>query len=414
VGRAAGAVALALAAAQASRAFADVNGYVTAGASYDNNLFRAPDGQSFAGFSKSDDIFDLGGGGQLNLTNPHFQLNATIDVGQNWYSRNSFLNSLAYDGSLELTERQKYIDLDVQAAQSQSLSSFADIRSPVRNLQVLTRTAARVGFAATADVRLVFDVKFNRDTNTNALVAEADYNQPSGGVGIGYFSPSGNSVVVEELRTYTQGVNPQIFLLQNGLVGSKINDIDDTTSLQIGYSPSPVLSLYAQAGYLRREDKSIIHDNLATPVGSLRLSYLPDALFHVDISAGRQLSSQSYLLVEGLQDSYVRIKPVVAFDNALNLTFDFNYDHRSFGIVQQLGFGPSNTSDQSMRYDATLSYKLFDNYEVDFTGYHEERHSNDIIDTYTDNGLTLTLTIRSARPAPPPEGLEKADLLLLP
>jgi hypothetical protein len=414
MGRVAGAIALALAASRASVALADVNGYLTAGAAYDGNLFRAPDGQAFPGFSKSDDIFSLGGGGSLNLANPHFQLNGTIDVGQSWYSRNSFLNSLSYDGSLELTERQKYIDLDVEAAQSQSLSSFADIRSPIRNLQSLTRTAARIGLAATADVRLVFDVKFNRDTNSNALVAQADYNQPSGGVGIGYFSPSGNSVVVEELRTYTQGVNEQIFLLANGLVGSKINYVDDTTSLQVGYSPSPVISLFAQAGYLRRTDQSILHDNVNTPVGLIRLSYLPDAIVQVDVSAGRQLSSQSYLLVEGVQDNYIKAKPMLKFNNGLLATLDFSYDHRSYGVVQQLGLGPSNAEDQTLRYDASLSYKLLDNYEVGLSAYHEERHSSAILDTYTDSGFMLTLTLRSARPVPPPDGLEKADLLLLP
>jgi hypothetical protein len=144
------------------------------------------------------------------------------------------------------------------------------------------------------------------------------------------------------------------------------------------------------------------------------LSYLPDQIVQVDVSAGRQLSSQSYLLVEGMQDNYVKAKPMLKFNNGLLASLAFSYDHRSYGVVQQLGLGPSNTEDQTLRYDASLSYKLLDNYEVGLSAYHEERHSSAILDTYTDSGFMLTLTLRSARPVPPPDGLEKADLLLLP
>ncbi len=414
LGRAAGTVALVLAASRAGLAVADVNGYVSATGSYDDNLFRAPDGVSFLGVSRSDDLFGLGGGGTFSLTNEHFQLNASGDVGQNWYDRNRFLNSLAYDGTLEFTERQKFIDLDVQASENHALSSFADLRTPIKNLQSVTRTAARVGLAATSDVKVVFDVKFNRDTNTNAQIAEADYNQTVIGAGLGYFSPSGNSLVLEELRTYTKGVNLQEFLINDFLIGSKINYFDDTTMVQLSYSPSPLTTLFAQAGYLRRTDQSIFHNNVTAPVGALRFSYRPDTVVEIDISAGRQLASQSYLIVEGITDSYIKANPSFRFPNGLKASFDFNYDHRSYGLLPEFGLNSGRTTDQSMRYDATLSYQILDNYQIALSGYHEERHSDTLFDTYTDNGLMITLTLRSARPAVAQGPVDQSDYLLLP
>jgi hypothetical protein len=399
---------------RAGVAFADINGQITAQNTYDDNIFRTPDREIFPNFSNADDVFTLGGGGTLSLNKENFQFNVTGDISENWYTKNSFLSSLSYDGTLELKEKQKYVSLDVQATQNQALSSFADIRTPLRNLQSLTRTAARVGLSVSGDIRFVLDAKFNRDTNTNAEISQADYNQSSGGIGVGYFSPSGNSLVLEELRTYTQGITAQSFVVDDILISSKISYIDDTTIVQLSYAPSPVIGLFAQGGYLRRTDQSVFHDNKNTPVGSLRLSYHPDLIAGVDISAGRQLSSQSYLLVNGITDSYIKANPTLTFPNGIKASTDFSYDQREYGFVPQLAFISSNTSDETMRYDATLSYKLLDNYEFGITGYHEERHSNSISDTYTDNGVMLTLTLRSARPAPRQEGIENSDLLLLP
>ena len=395
-------------------ALADVNGYLITGTSYDDNLFRVPDGLAFPDVSKTDSVSTLGGGGSFSLQNDHFQLNATADIDQNWFSKNSFLNNLAYDGTLELSERQKFVYIDLQAAQTQSLSSFEDIRSPVRNLSSVTRTGARFSFALTSDVRVVFDTKFNRDTNTNAQISQADYNQYTVGAGLGYFSPTGNSIVVEETQTYTNGLNDQIIDIGSTLIDSKIRYIDNTTSLQLGYSPSPVIGLFAQAGYLRRTDQSIFHADTNTPVGSLKLAYRPDSVIEVDITGGRQLSSQSYLLINGVSDNYIKVSPTLFFPNGVKASADFAYDQRDYGYLPQFGFDSSNTSDSTLRYDASLSYKLLDNYEIGLTAYHEERHSGVLADTYTDNGAMLTLTIRSARPIRPPDSVEKADLLLLP
>jgi hypothetical protein len=220
--------------------------------------------------------------------------------------------------------------------------------------------------------------------------------------------------VLEETQTYTDGLEPQIILFGDFLIDSKIQYVDNTTSLQIGYSPSPVIGLFAQAGYLRRTDQSIFHDNTNTPVGSLRLSYRPDTVIEVDLTAGRQLSSQSYLLISGIADNYVKVNPILLFPNGLKASATFSYDQRSYGFLPQFGFNTSNTSDVTLRYESSLSYTLLDNYQISLTGYHEERRSGSIADTYTDNGAMLTLTFRSARPARPPEGLEKADFLLLP
>jgi len=405
---------LVLTISRAGVAFADINGQISAVDLYDDNLFRAVDGKSFPGYSRHDDVYTLGGGGTLNLNKEHFQLNATGEVGENWYTKNSFLNSLSYDATVELTGRQKFVDLDIQAAQSQAQSSFADVRTPLKNLQSLSRTAARVAFTVTSDVRLVFDAKFNRDTNSNAVIAQADYNQPVIGVGAGYFSPSGNSIVLEEQRTYTQGASPQYFILNNSLFGSKTNFVDDTTMIQLTYAPSAVIGLFAQAGYLQRADNSILHNNTNTPVGLLRLSYTPDSVASMSISAGRQLSSQSYLLSSGITDNYAKVSPALTFPNGLRASVDFSYDQRNYGVIPQFAAIESNSSDDTIRYSAALSYPILDNYAIAISGYHEERRSSTVLDTYNDNGVMFTLTIRSARPQAPPEGLEKADRLLLP
>lgn len=347
------------------------------GVRHETNLFRlSRDASDRLGLRRSDTI----GLAQASLNavfHPsNFDAQIRLRAGKDWYVRNSNLDNFNYQAELGLTRQTNgTFGFDLQARTDRRLTSFGDIRSRLRNIQKFYRITNSTSYAITPDIRIVLDPAYTQNENSAASLRSSDYRQYGAGVGLGYFSPMGNSVAVTVTRRYTKGLRRRPILLAGGIVDSRIDVVDNSVDLKLRYDPSIFTSVIGQLSYVKRNDQSVLDNDYHGPSGSITLIYKPRDSLRMRLTAGRRLDSQSYLFIDSVRNDYIDFNVDMKIYGGAVANLGAEYYRRSFDFNPVGGIAGKRV-ENNFRVTAGIGYLAFKRLDLGASIAQELRSTN--------------------------------------
>ena len=378
--------------ATSSSAHAEVQVQAGGGYRYEDNLFRLPKGRSIlADGKRSDRIASVNGQIDADFHPDDYDGTLTAVIANDWYARNTRLNNFNYSLGLNVARRPgAKLDIVANAESDRRLSSFTDLTSAIRNIQALQRFSATVTYPISPDIRIVTVPEYQRSTNSSDRLNSNDYNRYGGGVGLGYYSPIGNSIAVTVSRRQTDGIRDRLVFVGGIVQNAKINIVDTSIDVRLNYRPSTFTTITATVSYVDRNDKSVLNNNYHGPAGNVAFIYEPRETLRAQVDVGRLLDTQSYLFVDSIRTDYVdgSVDAVVA-DN-IQAGLRAAYQRRRF-LYDPLS-GQSNRIERIYRFTASVSWLVLERLNLSVSAFHEHRSANYQFGNYNANVVQGTAT----------------------
>lgn len=388
-------VAISVVAFAAGSAHAEADFRINSGYRHESNLFRQSKTLPLApGERRSDDVFSLGGTATANVSPGNFDAVLQLDAGHEWYHRNPDLNNFNYMAQVGVTrETGGIVGLRVDGLSQRSLSSYADIRTRVRNVQDLQRVRGEFTLPITPDIRLVATPEYTQSQNSASFIKLNDFRQYGTGVGLGWYSPIGNSVAVVVSRSYTDGLNDRQVTLANGTTANARIDLVDTgVSVRLRYAPSILTSIEANVGVVHRNDRSILNNNYTGPSGEIILRYEPRASLKFSLTAGRRLEAQSYIFVDSVRSDYVSAAVTAQVLDRLTLNGRMDVGNRQFRYdpIAQIVDG---RRERTFRLTGAADYRVLDRVMLGGRVGYDQRRSNLLFGDYKAVTVAATASV---------------------
>jgi hypothetical protein len=210
-------------------------------------------------------------------------------------------------------------------------------------------------------------------------------------MGLGYFSPLGNSITLTLGREKAKGKDPYPVVVLGQTVDLRTNRVDDSVALAFNYALSPLVRLSSRLAYTRRTDHRPVPAGFKGLVGDINLVYAPRDGLSFKLHAARQLSSQSYLFVDGQKTDLFEgeAKTSIARRVAVKLNAAYTNQNLAFNSLADNGPGGHN---RLLRFGAELSTQLGEIIRLGLAGGHELRFGGGVYQPFTENSLRLNFT----------------------
>ena len=379
----------------ATPAFAEVKASLSADVLHDSNIFRVSDQLSQAeGIKRDDTLMTIQGEANASVNAGQTAIALDARIGHAWYVTNDKLKNFNYDADLAITKtNESFLTYDLHARAEQRLTPFEDLGIPVRNLQRVQHFFGRTTLAITPEFRAVVFPEYLRSTNANAAFRGNDFRQYGAGLGVGYFSPLGNSISFSIARSYTKGLHDRLVSEGGVTINAPIDFRDTSYDVRIEYSPSVLTKIDAVLSYVDRNNKSVGGRNYSGPAGSVSVTYHPHDRLQAVATVGRRLDSQSYIYVETIRNDYASLGATLALSENMRLGANADYYHRKFTGSPLVPGNPTSLRDSTYRFSAFLEQRLFDRLRLKVTGQHERRHADDPLFSYTSTSIRLSAVV---------------------
>lgn len=390
-------VAISVAVLAASSAHAEADLRLNGGYRHESNLYRQSKALTdLTGDRRADNVYSLGGTVTADASPGNFDTVLQLDAGHEWYDRNPNLNNFNYTAQVGVTrETGGIVGLRLDALSQRSLSSYADVRTRVRNVQDLQRVTGEFTLPITPEFRLVANPEYTQSQNSASFIKVNDFRQYGVGVGVGWFSPIGNSVAVTVSRRYTDGLNDRFVPISDtSTVTSRIDLVDTGVAVRLRYAPSILTMIEANVGIIRRDDRSILNNDYTGPSGEVVLRYEPRASLKFSLTTGRRLEAQSYVFVDSVRSDYAAaaVTAQVLDRLTLNGRVDvgnrlFRYDPLAQTILVQ------NRKERTFRLNGAADYRLFDRVMLGGRVGYDQRRSNIEFGDYKAMTIAATVSV---------------------
>ena len=359
-------------------ASAQVSAEVGGAVAFEDNLFRqSGDQPPVLDLPRSDRIYSVNGTVRAQVRPGDIDGQLELRAGKDWYERNSRLNNFNYQARLTaLRPSLDGIGLSVNGLSARRLSSFADLRRPVRNLQFLNQADVEATFPITPEIRLVVNPSYTENTNSNDVLKLNDFRQYGVRGGFGWFTPLGNSIALTVTKRMTDGLRSRPVLTPAGTVDGKTDLSDTSIDLKLVYAISPLTSVSAFVSYVDRDDRSVLNADYHGPAGSLTFDYHPRESLNVTLTGGRRLEGQSFLFVDAVRTDYVTLTGRMTLADRVDLRLVGDHYRRRFRYDPLLSNGLTTILDRNYRVDAQLEYEIGDRVRATVGAAHEWRDSN--------------------------------------
>lgn len=181
--------------------FDTVNYSATEGITYDNNVFRLPPGtdpQLVVGKPSKSDVIRLTSFG-INIdkkySNQEFLFNAKVTNNNYHTFSNLDYNGTSYKAASNWSLTSK-LNGTLSSDRTQTLTSFADIRTTTRNLITEDNQRLNADWWFQSDWHLLFGVSSGGTTSTVTTINSLSYNTKTTELGLKYFPASDSSIAL--------------------------------------------------------------------------------------------------------------------------------------------------------------------------------------------------------------------------
>jgi len=367
--------------------------------SYDDNLFRLPNGYISAtadlgNYSRADHINEVSAGATTRLVSDLQNFSLDARVNRDTYARNGDLDNTSGNASLVWNwgVASKWSGR-LSADYSRAIINFATTRTFQRDLldtaSFLASGRYQLGplWALTAQIQ-------NADTaHTLDTAANQDSHVTSGALGVQLATAAQNTVELQ--YRYARASFPNEAAAADSVQG----DFHDSTELVLlQFAPSDKTVLAANAGYLHQAYADPTLSPYSGEIWHASFKWLPSEKTTLVAGAARDLSAyvsaaSEYFIDEG-ESLSVGWQPSAAFSFALLGTWDHQVylpgsDQLAIGTGENYFQRRDHIRDQRI----SVTYAPRDWLEVDASFRLEERGSNDGSYTYDDRLTMISLKI---------------------
>ncbi|WP_168377374.1 hypothetical protein [Sphingomonas sp. Leaf343] len=317
-------------------------------------------------------------------------------MGQDLYERNSRLDNIRYTGRLNVTrESGGIVGFRLTGLATRSLTSFSDLRTPIRNIQNIYQADAEVTYPVTPDIRLVATPEFLQNKNSDALVSGNDFRRYGTGIGIGYYNAIGNSIALTLSRRQTDGLKARTLTAGDGSSRRADIDLADTSvDLRLRYSPSPITAVNGVISYLSRNDRSVIGSDYSGPSGYMRFDYRPRDTLTIMGEVGRRLELQSFLVVDAVRADYGNTEVRLGYSDHLFLILTGEIYHRRFRFDPTFTGQVASRNDRNYLGAFAIEYSPRDRVMLRARYAHEFRKSDAAFGGFNSDTVQLSAIVR--------------------
>jgi len=282
---------------------------VGAGATYDDNLFRLPAGQTPTGLrsaSRSDFFWNAFVDGQAYLPVSRQVLRAGLTLATNGYQNYSFLNYQAVNGSAAWDWRiGSRFSGTLSYTQLQALSSFIDLRSFVRNINTVRIASAENEFWMLPDWHLTAGVASTRVDNSDEALSFAKLDETAADAGIKYVTYAQNYVKLYWREAWGKYPDQQV------VAGSFFDNRYDQTDVTLEYfqAPTGASQVIARLAYTERRSPNLPQRNFSGPTGRLSWVYAATGKLGFEALGRREIGAYTDLVSNYIVTDAVGVTP---------------------------------------------------------------------------------------------------------
>jgi exopolysaccharide biosynthesis operon protein EpsL len=357
----------------------------------DSNVFRLPAGidpATLLGTSeRSDVITNTGVGVMVDRTIGRQRLLADLRGTHSVFSRFNFLDNDSYDGKATL---QWVIGNDWSGdlgySRSSTLTSFADFRLPVKNMQTTERPYALARYRLAAPISLRAQLSQLKTNNSTADRRTADRDEVASEIGADFLARSGNTT--GGFVRYTDGTLP------NRVVGPA-GAVDQFTEIIFGsnfnWRLNGMSAVSGYLGYTKRSYDQLQQRNFGGASGRVAYEWVPTGKLGLSVTARRQVEAY-----EAIGTAYALTNAINGVANwkateKINFSARAEYRERDF-LGDSTGLLPGQVSrqDKTRSVGLTATYAPLRHLEIAASVNRESRSSNRALLDYDANVVSLT------------------------
>lgn len=378
-------------------ASAEVTGAAVGTLRYDNNVFALPADDQPLGVNRSDvsysGTFDL----DAAFHPAGYSLDLEANVAYEGFARNSGYNNLGY--ALALTANPDYtqkLALAGTLGARQSLSNFAALGLPVRNLQTLVTLEPVASLRTAGELVVVAAPVYDRSTNTASLFTAYNYERYGVSAGIGWHTPLNNRIDLTFGERWTRGLDARLVGTGTTVINAPIGLRDDRVDLAINYQITPVTSVSATATYIWRHDSTPLGHDFSAPFGDVGFRFHPAPGTRLIANIGWRLETLDQIFVDSVRTQYADVTGSVHLADRWRVYGKFNYYRRRFeadrlAIVNGYSLNAVDRIEHSYHYEIGASYALNTHLAANVNLAHEIRNSRYYYSNYHENIAQLAL-----------------------
>ena len=313
-------------------------------------------------------------------------------VSRQSYDCNAQLSNTGFNGaaSVDLPDIGP-LRTRITGSTRRQLSSFNEFSAISRNAQTVTQAAASLRLNVTPEVALVANPTFIVSANDDPLLKPLDYRRYGADIGIGYFSPLGNSLILSVGKAKAKGFRARPVQIGNQTFDLRTDQVDTIIGLAMHYAVSPVTSIDAKVEHAKRDDRRVIVADFSGLIGDVSVTWSPREELTFTVDASRALSSQSYLFADGQRSDALGFRANDRLWDRGQFAFSARYSiqHFTFSPLATLQPGGDN---RILELQAGVSTERFDRLKIGLELSHIVRLSGGIYAPFSDNSAQLQLT----------------------
>jgi len=356
---------------------------------FDDNLFRRPG----AG-REHDRIGSIGSG--LFLTLPKQALSADFEgrVSQSYFANNAYLDNFGYSLAAHATYDRKNLSIALNGQRERQLSDFSEIYENVKNMQTVTLLDGQADVEVISNIRAVIGGSLIRSENSSVLTNGKGYTIRSISGGVGYYSPSHNSIALLFQRAASRGLGTSPVMLAGQTLPYRQDFSEDRAILKLHYQPSALLLLDTQISYVDRHDRSIFRKDFSGLTGKIAVEWKPRRTVDIATTVGRRLQTDGYVYSDSVREDYASIRAKSRVTDRIDAKLGYSYIRRHFVYDTQAPSPIEPRTDHFQRIEAGLTYDISRRLALDLTGQREWRMSTNRQFRYADDGMMVRLHIK--------------------
>ncbi len=373
----------------------DLKPYVSASASYDDNLFRLAsksDALAILGSDKMSDRFyrtDAGINVDWAISRQHLLLE--LNLNQNDFDHFSFLNNdgYAYKIGWEWQIGNHLAGL-LSLREDRSMAGFSEIQNPVLNLRTRTSKLASLNWDFHPRWRLRALREETDFSNSDISYRASDRSELAYEVGIQYATPKGSRIGLSMRQTDSAYDARDAFSLfffgntnrQRELALDGTWDLTGKTRIQ------------ARIAKVEREYEEAPERNFDGWAGSANINWQATGKLSLVASATRNIYAIDDLQASFVQSDIWSLSPSWAITSKLYLQASASYEERSYlGDPAFVFLGASQREDKIKAGNLSLRYVPYPKVNLQLIWQKESRDSNASGIGYQDNTLTSNLRV---------------------
>lgn len=386
-------LASALLSAPASAQLSDtIHPYASLGYSYDDNLFRLPDGASPPGGERSDRYRQAVAGVQLErpVGRQVFVVDARI-------SRVTFdhFSDLDYNGKdfsgIWNWQVGNHLSGQLGATYSEALTPFKDYHTTERNLKTQRGEffEAKWRFHPSWQVR----TRLDRDKYDYELLSRQYLNRTHDGseVGFDYLSTTDSTIGL-------QARHERVRYPQRQLVGGSLFDesfTQNSASLVVFWKINPLSDLRLVLGHARREHATLSITDSSGASGQLTAHWAPLATVNLTATLAKKFEPYEGGLANYSDNRSGTLKASWTPLAKVRVDAQYRREKRDFRGVQSISGLLRGANDNTRATSLALNYQFRRNLGVNVSVFQDQRHTNTIVSSsYRAKGASLTADVQ--------------------